>query len=138
MGAMSLLVLLEQRMILMFDMYFSIVRRSAACASRVNESASLIITTVNIVQFQSSTPSDQSEEARLEQRTLESLFGVQINLLCLCYLLQDLLDDHSIIYSHITKKVSYHAIIPLVLSYAPRGDLNMKIALYNIHIELPL
>lgn len=44
-GAMSLLVLFAQRIIRIFDMYFSIVRRRAACASRDNESASLIITT---------------------------------------------------------------------------------------------
>lgn len=45
MGAMSLLVLLAQRMMRMFDMYFSMVRRSAAWASRVSESASLMMTT---------------------------------------------------------------------------------------------
>ena len=46
MGAMSLLVLLAQRMRRMLDMYFSIVRRRAACASRVKESASCITTTM--------------------------------------------------------------------------------------------
>ena len=45
MGAMSLLVLFAHRMRRMFDMYFSIVRRRAACASRVSESASWITTT---------------------------------------------------------------------------------------------
>lgn len=44
-GAMSRLVLLAQRMIRMLDMYFSIVRRRAACASRDRESASLMMTT---------------------------------------------------------------------------------------------
>lgn len=44
-GAMSLLVLFAQRTRRMFDMYFSIVRRSAACASRESESASWITTT---------------------------------------------------------------------------------------------
>jgi hypothetical protein len=44
-GAMRRLVLFAQRMMRMFDMYFSIVRRSAACASRESESASLMITT---------------------------------------------------------------------------------------------
>jgi hypothetical protein len=45
-GAMSLDVELAQRMIRILAMYFSIVRRSAACASRERESASLMITTV--------------------------------------------------------------------------------------------
>jgi len=48
-GAMSRLVLFAQRMIRMLDMYFSIVRRRAACASRDSESASLIITTETAV-----------------------------------------------------------------------------------------
>ena len=46
MGAMSFDVLLAQRMTRMFDMYFSMVRRRAACASRDRESASLMTTTV--------------------------------------------------------------------------------------------
>ena len=45
MGAMRRDVELAQRMMRMFDIYFSIVRRSAACASRVSESASLMMTT---------------------------------------------------------------------------------------------
>ena len=45
-GAINLLVLFAQRMILIFDMYFSIVLRRAAWASRDRESASLIITTI--------------------------------------------------------------------------------------------
>lgn len=45
MGAMSLLVLFAQRMRRMLDMYFSIVRRSAAWASRVSASASWMTTT---------------------------------------------------------------------------------------------
>lgn len=45
MGAMRRDVELAQRMMRMFAMYFSIVRRSAACASRVRESASLMMTT---------------------------------------------------------------------------------------------
>lgn len=40
-----MLVLFAQRMRRMFDMYFSIVRRRAACASRESESASWITTT---------------------------------------------------------------------------------------------
>ena len=47
MGAMSLLVLFAQRMMRMFDMYFSIVLRRAAWASRERESASLMITTAD-------------------------------------------------------------------------------------------
>jgi hypothetical protein len=44
-GGMSRLVELAHRISRMFGVYFSIVRRSAACASRVRESASLMITT---------------------------------------------------------------------------------------------
>lgn len=46
-GAINLEVLFAQSMIRMFVMYFSIVRRSAACASLVRESASLITTTAH-------------------------------------------------------------------------------------------
>lgn len=42
---MILLVLLAHMIKRIFVMYFSIVRRNAACASRVRASASLIITT---------------------------------------------------------------------------------------------
>ncbi len=49
MGAMSLLVLLAHKMMRMLDMYFSMVRRSAACASRLSESASLIMTTIHAI-----------------------------------------------------------------------------------------
>jgi len=45
---MSRLVLFAHRMIRIFDMYFSIVRRRAAWASRERESASLMITTTLI------------------------------------------------------------------------------------------
>lgn len=45
MGAMSRLVLFAQSTRRMFAVYFSIVRRSAACASRLSESASLMMTT---------------------------------------------------------------------------------------------
>ena len=45
MGAIRREVELAQRMMRIFDIYFSIVRRSAACASRVSESASLMMTT---------------------------------------------------------------------------------------------
>lgn len=44
-GAINLLVLFAHRMIRMFVIYFSMVRRRAACASLVNESASFMITT---------------------------------------------------------------------------------------------
>ena len=43
-----MLVLFAQRMMRMLDMYFSIVRRSAAWASRVRVSASLMMTAVEI------------------------------------------------------------------------------------------
>lgn len=47
MGAISLDVLLAQRMMRIFPMYFSMVRRRAAWASRLSESASLIMTTTD-------------------------------------------------------------------------------------------
>ena len=46
-----MLVLFAHRMRRMFDMYFSIVRRSAAWASRVSESASCMITTVYVYVY---------------------------------------------------------------------------------------
>lgn len=45
MGAINLEVLLAHKMILMLVIYFSMVRRSAAWASRLSESASLMMTT---------------------------------------------------------------------------------------------
>ena len=50
MGAMSFPVELAQRMRRMLDMYFSMVLRSAAWASRVRLSASLMMTTVLVGQ----------------------------------------------------------------------------------------
>jgi hypothetical protein len=44
-GAMILLVLFAHKIRRIFVMYFSIVRRNAAWASRVNASASLMMTT---------------------------------------------------------------------------------------------
>lgn len=51
MGAMILLVLLAHKINRMFVMYFSIVLRNAACASRVRASASLIMTTASSACF---------------------------------------------------------------------------------------
>ena len=83
MGAMSRLVLLAHRMIRILDMYFSIVRRSAACASRDSESASLIITTAR--QLVSNA---QHQVTLYTVHTFESMLGTQIDLLRLGNFLQ--------------------------------------------------
>lgn len=75
-GAISLLVLLAQSIIRMFDMYFSIVRRSAAWASRERESASLITTTNKKVRL-------TSDYYAMLDGTFESMLRVQVYLLCL-------------------------------------------------------
>lgn len=75
-GAISLLVLLAQSIIRMFDMYFSIVRRSAAWASRERESASLITTTNKKVRL-------TSDHYATLDGTFESMLRVQVYLLCL-------------------------------------------------------
>ena len=109
MGAMSLLVLFAHSMRRMFDMYFSIVRRSAACASRVSESASWMITTVyvymysvasnNIVTLRIDEGGERKETQgkRRKRRTLEPLLRVEVDLLGLCDLLQDLLDNYPVV-----------------------------------------
>jgi len=76
-GAIRRLVLLAQRIIRMFDMYFSIVRRSAAWASRDRESASLITTTISEIRVKG-----EAGEC-VDIRTLEALFRTEIHLLCL-------------------------------------------------------
>jgi hypothetical protein len=93
---MSFDVLFVQRIIRMLLMYFSIVLRSAAWASRVSESASLMITTVNVVSSY-----NLSKGYRLS--TFKSMFCIQIHLLSLRYLLQDLLDDDSVVNANITR-----------------------------------
>ena len=50
-GAINLEVLFAQSIMRIFAMYFSIVRRSAACASLVRESASLMTTTMSRHQY---------------------------------------------------------------------------------------
>jgi hypothetical protein len=76
-GAIRRLVLLAQRIIRMFDMYFSIVRRSAAWASRDRESASLITTTMLGIRVK------REAGGCVGIRTLETLFRTEIHLLCL-------------------------------------------------------
>jgi hypothetical protein len=75
-GGMSRLVELAHRISRMFGVYFSIVRRSAACASRVSESASLMITTRTtgsvLWWWRGGTG---------QKGTLEALLGVQVDLL---------------------------------------------------------
>ena len=95
MGAMSLLVLFAQRMIRMFDMYFSIVRRSAACASRVRVSASLMMTAVcDRAQLEYTT---EMSTVKATERTFEPMSRVHIDLLCLRDLFEELLDDYAVV-----------------------------------------
>ena len=97
-GAISFDVLFAQRMIRIFVIYFSIVRRRAAWASRESESASLMTTTRNTNKCVINKKSRSKRERRL---TFELLFCIQIDLLSLSYLFQDLLDNNTVIYSHI-------------------------------------
>ena len=98
---MSLLVLFAQRMRRMLDMYFSIVRRSAACASRVSESASWITTTVQARTTDELVNAGGRCEGRV-RRTFEPLLRVQVHLLRLRNLLEDVLDDHPVVVSYLT------------------------------------
>ena len=100
MGAMRRLVLFAQRMRRMLDMYFSIVRRSAACASRVSESASWITTTIQARTMDELVNAGGRSEWRV-RRTFEPLLRTQIDLLCLCDFLEDFLYDETVIYSDI-------------------------------------
>jgi hypothetical protein len=93
MGAIRRLVLLAHSMIRMLDMYFSIVRRRAACASRDRESASLIITTTYL-QWDGCEYSPY--RCLVYIQTFEPLFGVEINLLSLRYLFKEFLDNNSV------------------------------------------
>lgn len=81
----------------MFDIYFSIVRRRAACASRDSESASLMMTTMCIVKVSIRSFEEWSRwDGMRGRQTFKSLLCVQIHLLRLRYLLQQLLYYHSI------------------------------------------
>ena len=95
---MSLLVLLAQRMRRMLDMYFSIVRRRAAWASRVRESASWMTTTAT--HSGGEMIGAKCWDKDKPGRTLELLLRAEVHLLCLRDLLQDLLDDDAVIVSH--------------------------------------
>jgi len=86
-GAISLLVLFAQRMIRMLDMYFSIVRRRAAWASRESESASLIITTAGQTRYEIQRGIGDISRLRTlkcNKNTFEPLLGIKIDLLGLC------------------------------------------------------
>ena len=100
-GAMILLVLLAHRMRRMLVMYFSIVRRSAACASRVSESASLMITTT----YELRSPPKASLLTRQGRRlTLETLLCVQVHLLRLRNFLQNILYHHAVVHADIADR----------------------------------
>ena len=107
MGAMSLLVLFAQRTRRMFDMYFSIVRRSAACASRLSASASWMTTTGGVGRGKTAETQRVGAAERGAGRTFEPLPRAQVDLLCLCDLLQDLLDDHPVIRPDLTARPQY-------------------------------
>ena len=80
----------------MFDMYFSIVRRSAACASRVSESASWITTTVQAVTTDELVNAGGRNEGGV-RHTFEPLLRTKVHLLRLRNFLEDLLDDHPVV-----------------------------------------
>ena len=80
----------------MLDMYFSIVRRSAACASRVSESASWITTTVQAVTTDELVNAGGRNEGGV-RHTFEPLLRTKVHLLRLRNFLEDLLDDHSVV-----------------------------------------
>ena len=118
MGAISLEVLFAQRIMRIFDMYFSMVRRSAAWASRESESASLMTTTKG-----GDHPSASNAQTQVRKtggangRTFEPLFGVQVHLLRLRDLLQQILNDDPIVVPDITW-----------------GQFDMKVALNDVHV----
>jgi hypothetical protein len=71
----------------MLVMYFSIVRRNAACASRVRASASLMITTIAAsASYSRSRPTEFVIFPGVE-RTFEALLCIQVDLLRLRNLL---------------------------------------------------
>jgi len=98
-GAIKRLVLLAQRIIRMFDMYFSMVRRSAAWASRDKESASLITTTISGESRQKKGEKGE----RVNVRTLEPLFRTEVHLLRLGNFLEEFLNDNSVIIPSFTE-----------------------------------
>jgi len=71
----------------------SVVRGSADCASLVKLSASFITTT-----------SHQSELNGGNVQTFEAMFRRHINLLSLCYIFQEFLDDYMIIVAETSKR----------------------------------
>ena len=89
-------MLFAQRMIRMLDMYFSIVRRSAAWASRESESASLMMTTVHGSKAKMISQIIM-HMLKYELTTFETLFRIEVYLLRLSDFLEEFLDDHSII-----------------------------------------
>lgn len=115
MGAINREVLFAQRIMRMFDIYFSMVRRSAAWASRESKSASFITTTrEKLLRFQRESPT----ELDVNGHTFEPLFGVEVHLLRLCDLLQQILNHN-----------------PVVVPDIAWGQFDMKVALDNIHVQ---
>jgi hypothetical protein len=99
-GAINREVLFAQRIMRIFDMNFSMVRRSAAWASRESKSASLITTTGRTrLHRHRGTPT----VAKLNGRTFEPLLGIQIHLLRLRNLLQQILNHDPIVISDVTR-----------------------------------
>lgn len=98
-GAIRRLVLFAQRIIRMLDMYFSMVLRRAAWASRDSESASLMTTTEKRMR----SADQRTKPSSSTNTTFETLFRAQIDLLCLCNLFKNLLNNHSIVTSSFTR-----------------------------------
>ena len=99
-GAINREVLLAQSMMRKLVMYFSMVRRSAACASRESVSASLMMTTVSKIYHKSWT----AEELRT---TFESLLRTHVDLLSLRNFFEDFLNHYSVIISDFTARGNY-------------------------------
>ena len=91
----------------MFDMYFSIVRRSAACASRLSASASWMTTTGGVGRDKTEETQGAGAGKGGVVRTFEPLPRAQVDLLRLCDLLQDLLDDHPVVRPDLAARPQY-------------------------------
>jgi hypothetical protein len=67
--------------------------------------------------------------------TLESLFGIQIDLLCLCDLFQDILNHNSIIHSYVPIRELIHW---SARSSLRRCKLDMVIRLNDVYVQFPI
>jgi hypothetical protein len=126
---MILLVLLAQRINRMLFMYFSMVRRRAACASLVRASASLIMTTWRLDPSQRRSKNEHHTPLKrcLAFKSTCCVWAISLRI--------SWITTRS--YIPTSLRISSHSRFPFRRS-SRRGELDVIVGLHDVHIEFPV